>query len=80
MGDTRIRRSLCKSLQGEQLMIEWIKQLLGFKTELEKKLEKIKKLEEKAFQAQRNGDLSLAGEYQKQSEAISDSILNSKQV
>ena len=61
-------------------MIEWIKQLLGFKTELEKKLEKIKKLEEKAFQAQRNGDLSLAGEYQKQSEAISDSILNSKQV
>ena len=61
-------------------MIEWIKQLLGFKTELEKKLEKIKKLEEKAFQAQRNGDLSLAGEYQKQSEEISDSILNSKQV
>ena len=61
-------------------MIGWIKQLLGFKTDLEKKLEKIRKLEEKAFQAQRNGDLSLAGEYQKQSEAISDSILNSKQV
>ena len=61
-------------------MIEWIKQLFGFKTELEKKLEKIKKLEEKAFQAQRNGDLSLAGKYQKQSEEISDSILNSKQV
>ena len=61
-------------------MIEWIKQLLGFKTELEKKLEKIKTLEEKAFQAQRNGDLSLAGEYQKQSNEIADSILNSKQV
>ena len=55
-------------------MLEWIKQFLGFKSELEKKQEQIKKLHEKAFHAQRKGDLSLAGEYQKQAEAISDSI------
>jgi flagellar motor component MotA len=59
-------------------MIEWIKQLFGFKTELEKKQEQIKKLHEKAFHAQRKGDLSLAGDYQKQAEEIADSILNSK--
>ena len=61
-------------------MIEWIKQLLGFKSELQKKQDEIKKLHEKAFQAQRNGDLSLAGEYQKQAEEISNDILNGKYV
>ena len=61
-------------------MIEWIKQLLGFKSELQKKYDQIRKLEEKAFQAQRNGDLSLAGKYQKQADEIADSILNSKLV
>lgn len=55
-------------------MIEWIKQLLGLKSDLEKKQDQIRKLEEKAFQAQRNGDLSLAGDYQKQAAAIADSI------
>ena len=55
-------------------MIEWIKQLFGFKTELEKKQEQIRKLREKAFKAQRKGDLSLAGDYQKQAEVIEDSI------
>ena len=55
-------------------MIEWIKQLLGFKSETEKKQDQIKKLHEKAFKAQRNGDLSLAGDYQKQAEEIADSI------
>tara|TARA_A100001011_G_scaffold379908_1_gene446490 strand:- start:1358 stop:1555 length:198 start_codon:yes stop_codon:yes gene_type:complete len=55
-------------------MIKWLKQLLGFKSELEKKQEQIRKLEEKAFQAQRNGDLSLAGDYQKQADEIADSI------
>ena len=61
-------------------MIEWIKQLLGFKSELQKKQDQIKKLHEKAFQAQRNGDLSLAGDYQKQAEEIADSILNDSHV
>ena len=55
-------------------MIEWIKQLFGLKSELEKKQEQIKKLHEKAFHAQRKGDLSLAGDYQKQAEEIADSI------
>ena len=61
-------------------MIEWIKQLFGFKSELQKKQDKIKKLHEKAVHAQRKGDLSLAGEYQKQADEIADSILNSKLV
>ena len=47
---------------------------------MKEKQEQIKKLHEKAFQAQRNGDLSLAGDYQKQAEEIADSILNSKHV
>ena len=55
-------------------MIDWIKQLFGFKSDLEKKQDQIRKLEEKAFQAQRNGDLSLAGDYQKQAEKIAESI------
>jgi flagellar motor component MotA len=61
-------------------MIEWIKQIFGFKSETEKKRDQIKRLHEKAFQAQRNGDLSLAGKYQKQADEIADSILNSKLV
>ena len=59
-------------------MIEWIKQLLGFKSEIEKKQDQIKKLHEKSFKAQRNGDLSLAGDYQKQAEEIADSIKHSE--
>mgnify|MGYP001244770767 FL=1 len=55
-------------------MINWIKQFLGLKSELEKKQDQIRNLEAKAFQAQRNGDLSLAGDYQKQAEAIANSI------
>lgn len=59
-------------------MIEWIKNILGFKSELEKKQDQIKKLHEKAFIAQRKGDLSLAGDYQKQAEEIEDSIKHSE--
>lgn len=55
-------------------MIGWIKQLFGFKSELEKKQDRIKKLHEKAFHAQRKGDLSLAGEYQKQAEKIAETL------
>ena len=55
-------------------MIDWIKQLFGFKSETEKKRDQIKKLYEKAFHAQRKGDLSLAGDYQKQAEEIAESI------
>ena len=58
-------------------MIEWIRQLFGFKSDLEKKQDQIRKLEEKAIQAQRNGDLSLAGDYQKQAEKIAESIKQS---
>ena len=59
-------------------MIEWIKQFLGLKSETDKKYDQIKKLHEKAFHAQRKGDLSLAGDYQKQAEEIANSIEQSK--
>ena len=55
-------------------MIEWIKKLFGIKSELERKQGKMKKLYEKAFDAQRNGDLSLAGKYQKEADEIAESI------
>ena len=58
-------------------MIEWLKQFLGLKSETDKKYDQIKKLQEKAFHAQRKGDLSLAGKYQNQANAIADSIENS---
>ena len=59
-------------------MIDWIKQFLGLKSETDKKYDQIKKLHEKAFHAQRKGDLSLAGDYQKQAEEIANSIEQSK--
>ena len=55
-------------------MIEWIKNILGLKSETDKKYDQMKKLHEKAFHAQRKGDLSLAGDYQKQAQEIADSI------
>jgi len=55
-------------------MIEWLKNILGLKSETDKKYDQMKKLHEKAFHAQRKGDLSLAGDYQKQAQAIADSI------
>ena len=59
-------------------MIEWLKNILGLKSETDKKYDQMKKLHEKAFHAQRKGDLSLAGDYQKQAQAIADSIEQSK--
>ena len=56
-------------------MIEWIKRLFGIKSNLERKQEQIRKLHKKAFDAQRKGDLSLAGKYQKEADEIADSIL-----
>ena len=55
-------------------MIEWIKKIFGIKSSTEKKQEQMKKLHAKAFEAQRNGDLSLAGKYQKKADIIAENI------
>ena len=55
-------------------MIEWIKRILGIKSAQERKQEKIMRLHTKAFNAQRNGDLSLAGKYQKEADELAQTL------
>ena len=55
--------------------MSWWKKLLGIKSPVEKKLAEIDRLQKLAFDAQRKGDLSLAGKYQKEADEIADSIL-----
>ena len=54
--------------------MNWIKKLFGIKSEKEKKLAEIDRLLKLSFDAQRKGDLSLAGKYQQEIEAIYDEI------
>ena len=54
--------------------MSWWKKLLGIKTPVEKKVAEIDRLQKLSFDAQRKGDLSLAGKYQQEIEAIYDEI------
>jgi len=54
--------------------MSWWKKLLGVKTPVEKKLAEIDKLQKLAFEAQRKGDLSLAGKYQLSVDKLYDEI------
>ena len=54
--------------------MSWWKKLLGIKTPIEKKLDEIDRLQKLAFDAQRNGDLSLSGAYLLEVEAMYDDI------
>ena len=54
--------------------MNWIKKLLGIKSPLEKKLAKLAELQEKGFQAQRNGDLRTAGKYYHEAEILETEI------
>ena len=54
--------------------MNWIKKLFGIKSEEEKKLAEVDKLQKLAFEAQRKGDLSLSGKYQLEIDAIYDEI------
>ena len=54
--------------------MQWILELLGFKSAIEKKKLKVKTLREKAFQAQRNGNLRLAGKYTLEAESLEEEI------
>ena len=57
--------------------MNWLKKLLGIKSKEEKQQEEIKKLMQKSFEAQRAGDMEMAGVYQKQADEIIDSFYNS---
>jgi len=58
--------------------VKWILSILGIKTGTEKKEQELGRLREKAFQAQRNGDFRLAGEYLVEVEKLETEILNEK--
>tara|TARA_B100001057_G_C22780342_1_gene923382 strand:- start:113 stop:295 length:183 start_codon:yes stop_codon:yes gene_type:complete len=54
--------------------MNWLKKLFGIKSEEEKKLAEVDRLQKLAFDAQRKGDLSLSGKYQLEIDAIYDQI------
>lgn len=56
--------------------MKWLLKILGIKSSVEKKKAEVAKLREKAFRAQRNGDLSLAGQYLSEAEALEAEIAN----
>ena len=58
--------------------MKWILSILGIKTGIEKKEQELARLREKAFQAQRNGDLRLSGKYLLEAEKLETEILNEK--
>lgn len=55
--------------------MNWFRKLFGLKSPIEKKKEKLASLREKAFQAQRNGDLRMAGKYLHEAEILETSII-----
>ena len=56
--------------------MNWVLKILGFKSEIEKKKEKLSKLQKKAFDAQRNGNLRLAGQYLSEAEKLETEIVD----
>ena len=50
--------------------MQWIMEILGLGNSVKAKRKKIAGLQQKAFEAQRNGNLRLAGSYQKQAEIL----------
>ena len=58
--------------------MQWLLKILGIKSAIEKKEDQLARLREKAFQAQRNGDLSLSGKYLIEAEKLETEILNEK--
>jgi len=57
--------------------MNWLKKLLGIKSKEERQRQKAKDLLQKSFEAQRAGDMEMAGVYQKQSDEIMDDFYNS---
>tara|TARA_B100000963_G_scaffold24234_2_gene18084 strand:+ start:1321 stop:1521 length:201 start_codon:yes stop_codon:yes gene_type:complete len=60
--------------------MKWIRKLFGLKTALEKKQAELAKLRKSAFDAQRKGNLSLAGKYLHEAEMLETEIANDMEV
>ena len=58
--------------------MSWWKKLLGIKSPKQKKLDEIDRLQKLAFDAQRNGDLSLSGMYLLEVEKLYDELQEMK--
>ena len=56
--------------------MKWLLRLLGFKGSIHRKKLKLKTLQEKGFQAQRNGDLRTAGKYYHEAELLETEIVD----
>lgn len=55
--------------------MKWFRKILGIKSPLDKKKIELSRLQEKAFKAQRNGDLRLAGKYYHEAEMLETEIV-----
>ncbi len=58
--------------------MNWLKKLLGIKSKEEKLRQKMSDLLQKSFDAQRAGDMEMAGVYQKQANDIAHEISEEK--
>lgn len=56
--------------------MKWLKTLLGIKTPEERARAKIADYEQKAFEAQRKGDMEEAGKWKARAEAEADKLYN----
>ena len=56
--------------------MKWLLSILGIKSKLEKKKDKLADLQRKAFEAQRNGDLRTAGKYLSEAEQLETEIID----
>ena len=54
--------------------MNWLKELFGIKSPIEKKKRILESLQQKAFLAQRNGNLRLAGKYYHEAELLETEI------
>ena len=54
--------------------MNWLLELFGFKDSIKKKKRKLALIREKAFQAQRNGNLKLSGKYALEAERLAAEI------
>ena len=57
--------------------MNWLKKLLGIMSKEDKLRQGMKNLLQKSFEAQRAGDMEMAGVYQKQADEIAESLYNS---
>ena len=58
--------------------MQWILELLGFKSSINRQKQKLDQLRQKAFEAQRNGNLRLAGKYLSEAEQLETKIFEAE--